>query len=112
MDRRSSAAIGLTPDVAAEAKLTGKPMNRDPSLIDALFARYGVSGLWETLPSTGVANSIYATCDVVLRVATDHRDAVSDARTESVAAPIAYSAGILSPPPLPFYHQPVLVDRP
>ena len=34
------------PDVATEAKLTGKPMNRDPSLIDALFARYGVSGTW------------------------------------------------------------------
>jgi hypothetical protein len=41
-------------------ELTGKPMNWDPSLIDALFARYGVSGPWESLPSTGVANCVYA----------------------------------------------------
>jgi aminoglycoside phosphotransferase (APT) family kinase protein len=112
MDRRSSAAIGLTPDVATEAKLTGKPMNRDPSLIDALFARYGVSGPWEPLPSTGVANCVFATRDVVLRVATDHRDAVPDARTESVAAPIAYAAGILTPRLIAFDDTRVLVDRP
>lgn len=87
-------------------------MNRDPSLIDALFARYGVSGPWETLPSTGVANDVYATRDVVLRVATDHRDAVSDARTESVAAPIAYAAGILTPRLIAFDDTRVLVDRP
>ncbi len=87
-------------------------MNRDPSLIDALFARYGVSGSWETLPSTGVANSVYATRDVVLRLATDHRDAVSDARTESVAAPIAFAAGILTPRLIAFDDTRVLVDRP
>jgi hypothetical protein len=87
-------------------------MTRDPTLIDALFARYGVSGPWEALPSTGVANCVYATRDVVLRVATDHPDAVSDARTESVAAPIAYATGILTPRLIAFDDTRVLVDRP
>ena len=87
-------------------------MTRDPALIDALFARYGVSGPWETLPSTGVANRVYATRDVVLRVATEHRDAVSDARTEAVAAPVAYATGILTPRLIAFDDTRVLIDRP
>jgi hypothetical protein len=37
------------------------------------------------------------TREIVLRIATDHSDAIPDARTESVAAPIARSAGILTP---------------
>ena len=44
---------------------------------------------WETLTWTGIANRIYATSDAVVRIATDHAEAVEDARTESVAAPIA-----------------------
>ena len=64
-----------------------------PDLIAAMFSAYGVRGAWQPLTSTGVANWIYATDDVVLRVATDHRDGVSDARTESVAAPAANEQG-------------------
>jgi hypothetical protein len=54
-----------------------------PAAIDAMFGRYGIVGPWQPLPSTGVANSIYATRDVVLRVATDHPEAIEDARTGS-----------------------------
>jgi aminoglycoside phosphotransferase (APT) family kinase protein len=82
------------------------------TVIDALFARYGVSGPWEPLPSTGLANCIYATRDVVLRVATDHPDGVPDARTESIAAPIAYAAGIVTPRLIAFDDTRTLVQRP
>jgi aminoglycoside phosphotransferase (APT) family kinase protein len=81
-------------------------------LIDAIFARHGIADAWEQLPSTGVANWIYATPDVVLRVATDHRDGVTDAHTESVAAPAAYAAGILTPRMIAFDDTRSVVDRP
>jgi aminoglycoside phosphotransferase (APT) family kinase protein len=81
-------------------------------LIDAIFSQHGISGTWEQLPSTGIANWIYATHDVVLRVATDHRDGIPDARTESVAAPAAYAAGILTPRMIAFDDTRTLVDRP
>lgn len=87
-------------------------MNLAPSVIDAMFARHGVSGPWEPLPSLGLANRIFATRDVVLRVATDHPDGVVDARTESVAAPVARAAGILTPRLIAFDDTCRLVDRP
>jgi aminoglycoside phosphotransferase (APT) family kinase protein len=80
--------------------------------IDAIFAEYRIAGAWEQLASTGVANWIYATRDVVLRVATDHPDGVPDARTESVAAPAAYAAGILTPRMIAFDDTRSLVNRP
>lgn len=87
-------------------------MNLGPRVIDAMFARHGVSGPWEPLPSLGLANRIFATRDVVLRVATDHPDGVVDARTESVAAPVARAAGILTPRLIAFDDARTLVDRP
>lgn len=87
-------------------------MHLDRELIDAMFARHGVSGPWQELPSTGVANRIFATSDVVLRVATDHPEAVPDARTESVAAPVAHAAGILTPRLIAFDDTRTLVARP
>ena len=87
-------------------------MNLSSSMVDAMFARHGVSGPWEPLPSLGLANRIFATCDVVLRVATDHPDGVVDARTESVAAPVARAAGILTPQLIAFDDTRTLVDRP
>jgi aminoglycoside phosphotransferase (APT) family kinase protein len=83
-----------------------------PDLIAAIFSAYGVRGAWQPLTSTGIANWIYSTDDVVLRVATDHRDGVSDARTESVAAPAAHAAGILTPRLIAFDDTRTLVDRP
>jgi aminoglycoside phosphotransferase (APT) family kinase protein len=80
--------------------------------VDAILARHGVPGPWSALPSTGVANRIYATATVVLRVATDHTEAVADARTESVAAPLAHAAGILTPRLIAFDDSRALVDRP
>ena len=64
------------------------------------------------LNATGLANRVYATADVVLRVATDHPDAVPDARTESVAAPAARGAGIRTPRLLAFDDSRALVNRP
>ena len=87
-------------------------MNLDPELIDAMFARHGVPGPWEVLHSTGLANWIFVTRDVVLRVATDHRDGVVDARTESIAAPVARAAGVLTPQLIAFDDTQTLVERP
>jgi aminoglycoside phosphotransferase (APT) family kinase protein len=64
------------------------------------------------MPATGVANRIYATQDVVLRIATYHAESVSDARTESVAAPVAHAAGIPTPRLIAFDDSRTLVDRP
>ena len=80
--------------------------------VDALLAAHGYEGRWSTLNATGVANRIYATADVVLRVATDHPDAEPDARTESVAAPAAHAAGIRTARLLAFDDSRALVDRP
>ncbi len=87
-------------------------MKPEARVINALFARYGVHGPWEPLPATGLVNSIYATRDVVLRVAGDHPEAVSDARTESVATPVARAAGILAPHLIAFDDSRTLIDRP
>ena len=87
-------------------------MDPTPDLVDAMFGRYGVSGPWKPLPSTGLANRVYATRDVVLRVATDHPEGVMDARTESVAAPAARRAGVLTPGLIAFDDSRTLVDRP
>lgn len=84
----------------------------EPALVDAMFEQHGVPGPWEVLPATGLANHIFATRDVVLRVATDHRDGISDALTESVAAPVARAAGILTPGLIAFDDTRTLVDRP
>lgn len=83
-----------------------------PDLIAAMFSAYGVRGAWQPLTSTGIANWIYATDDVVLRVATNHPDGVPDARTESVAAPAAHAAGILTPRMIAFDDSLTLVNRP
>jgi len=77
-----------------------------------MFSRYGIRAAWSPLPLTGIANWIYATDDVVLRVATDHPDGVPDARTESVAAPAAHAAGILTPRMIAFDDTRTIVDRP
>ena len=80
--------------------------------VDDILAHHGIGGPWETLPATGIANRIYATSDVVLRIATDHPEAVKDARTESVAAPIARAAGVPVPQLLAFDDSRRLLDRP
>src|SRR5262249_28853169 len=50
---------------------------------DAITSAHGILGRWRELPATGVANRIYVTRDVVLRVASDHPDAIADAQKES-----------------------------
>ena len=85
-------------------------MPADP--VDDILACHGLRGPWEALKATGVANRIYATKDVVLRVAMDNAEAVADARTESVAAPVALAAGVLTPRLLAFDDSRMLVDRP
>ena len=70
--------------------------------VNAIFALHGVRGAWQTLPARGIANHIFATDDVVLRIATDHPEARPDARTEVVAAPVARAHGIAVPRLLAF----------
>jgi aminoglycoside phosphotransferase (APT) family kinase protein len=94
----------------------GRPVATERSIltdpVDEILAAYRVSGPWQRLEATGVANRIYATQDLVLRVATDHRDAIVDARTESIAAPVAREAGILTPRLIAFDDSRTIVDRP
>ncbi len=80
--------------------------------VDAILALHGFAGPWTSLPATGVANRIYATDKIVLRVATEHPEAIADARTESVAAPIARAAGIKTPRLLAFDDSRTLVGGP
>jgi aminoglycoside phosphotransferase (APT) family kinase protein len=87
-------------------------MHLDHQLIDVMFSSHGIAGPWVELPSTGVANRIFATEDVVLRVATDHPEAVPDARTESVAAPVARAAGVMTPRLIAFDDTRTLIARP
>ncbi len=87
-------------------------MALSPDPVDAILSAHGIPGPWSELPSTGVANRIYATRDVVLRVATDHAEAFADARTESVAAPAARAAGIRVPRLIAFDDSWTLVERP
>src|SRR5262249_23915275 len=87
-------------------------MNYDPDLVDAMFERHGIPGPWAPMRATGVANRIYATQEVVLRVATDQAEIFWDARTESVAAPAAYAAGIQTPRLIAFDDSRTLLDRP
>src|SRR6266849_1923825 len=87
---------------------TGRHIPGDP--VDEILAAYRLSGPWQRLEATGVANRIYATQEVVLRIATDHPDAVVDARTESVAAPAAFEAGVLTPRLIVFDDSRTLTD--
>src|SRR5215831_3680242 len=89
---------------------TARLIETDP--VDEILEAYRVSGPWQRLEATGIANRIYATRNVVLRVATDHPDAIVDARTESIAAPVAREAGILTPRLIAFDDSRTLVDRP
>lgn len=85
-------------------------MLADP--VDEILASQGIQGPWKALELTGVANRVYATEDVVLRIATEHPDAVADARTESVAAPAAFAAGIMTLRLIAFDDSRRLLDRP
>jgi fructosamine-3-kinase len=80
--------------------------------VEEILRAHRINGPWAPLPATGIANRIYATADVVLRIATDHPDGVLDARTESVAAPVARAAGIKTPELIVFDDSRVLIDRP
>ena len=94
----------------------GRPVATERSIltdpVDEILAAYRVSGPWQRLEANGVANRIYATQDLVLRVATDHPDAIVDARTESIVAPVAREAGILTPRLIAFDDSRTIVDRP
>src|SRR5262249_53096420 len=102
-------AVNTQPDLGRPVETDGYILT-DP--VDEILAAYRVSGRWQRLEATGVANRIYATHDVVLRVATDHPDAIVDARTESIAAPVARAAGILTPRLIAFDDSRTIVDRP
>jgi aminoglycoside phosphotransferase (APT) family kinase protein len=80
--------------------------------VDKILSAYGLSRPWQPLAATGVANRVYATQDVILRIATDHFEANADALTESVAAPIARGAGVLTPRLIAFDNSKILTNRP
>ncbi len=80
--------------------------------IDEILDASGIKGPWESLEATGVANRIYATKEVVIRIAKEHQEALRDARTESIAAPVAYEAGVLTPRLLVFDESGQIFHRP
>jgi aminoglycoside phosphotransferase (APT) family kinase protein len=80
--------------------------------VDEILAHHGCQGPWQPLPATGVANRIYATQELVLRIAVESEEALKDARTESVAAPVARAAGVLVPRLVAFDDSGAIVDRP
>src|ERR1044071_2922285 len=84
----------------------------DAVVIDAIFTRHGERGPWAPMAATGIANRIYATDDVVLRVAVGSEESISDARTESIASPAARAAGVMTPSLLAFDDSRTLIDRP
>jgi aminoglycoside phosphotransferase (APT) family kinase protein len=80
--------------------------------VDEILTHHGCQGPWQQLPATGVANRIYATQELVLRIAVEGEEALKDARTESVAAPVARAAGVLVPRLVAFDDSGAIVDRP
>jgi aminoglycoside phosphotransferase (APT) family kinase protein len=94
-------------DSVAMARLS---RHHDP--VDTILSHHGLHGPWQELPATGIANRIYATDDLVLRVAVEGSEALNDARTESVAAPAARAAGVLVPWLIAFDESGTIVDRP
>ncbi len=80
--------------------------------VDEILDRYGIAGPWTRLTNTGVVNRVYATREVVVRIATDHPDGVRDARTESIAAPAARAVGVMTPRLIAFDDSRELIDRP
>ncbi|MBF0376258.1 MAG: aminoglycoside phosphotransferase family protein [Desulfamplus sp.] len=66
-------------------------------VINKIFKQNKINEPWHELITNGLANKIYATKNYILRIPIDHEEAINDARTESVAAPIAHSHGIKSP---------------
>ncbi|HEY9656880.1 MAG TPA: hypothetical protein V6C65_00345, partial [Allocoleopsis sp.] len=80
--------------------------------VKEIFLQYGIKGDWEAILGLGVGNRIYATSDVILRIAADHPDSLSDAYTESVAAPAARAAGVLTPRLIAFDDSQHLINRP
>ena len=57
-------------------------MPTDP--VDVILDFHGIAGPWKPLKVTGAANRIYATEDIVLRIATEHPDAVLDAHAATL----------------------------
>jgi len=88
------------------------PLARHHDPVDAILAHHGLQGPWQQLPATGIANRIYATDDLVLRIAVEGQEALDDARTESVAAPVARAAGVCVPRLVAFDDSGTVVDRP
>lgn len=80
--------------------------------VDDILAAHGMKGPWKRLTATGLANRIYATKDLVIRVAREHDEALRDARTESIAAPVAYAAGLVTPRMLVFDESGEIFERP
>lgn len=80
--------------------------------VKEILLQYGIKGDWEAILGLGVGNRIYATDDVVLRIAADHPDSFSDAYTESIAAPAARAVGVLTPRLIAFDDSRSLVNRP
>ncbi|MBI9045477.1 MAG: hypothetical protein JEZ06_13385 [Anaerolineaceae bacterium] len=56
-------------------------MENTPDPIDEILEACGIQGPWARFNATGFANRIYATKNVVIRVAREHPEALRDACT-------------------------------
>jgi aminoglycoside phosphotransferase (APT) family kinase protein len=87
-------------------------MNISNSQIDQILEANDIEGPWTRYQTTGIANWIFMTKDVVLRIAADHPDSLCDSRTESVAAPVAREAGICTPKLLKYDDSLSIINKP
>lgn len=70
-------------------------------LVHAILRHHGLEGECVRSPREGVANEVWLCGPVVVRVATDP-EYLEDFYTESVAAPVAFAHGILTPKPIAY----------
>jgi aminoglycoside phosphotransferase (APT) family kinase protein len=80
-------------------------------IIRDILRANGIFEDFAEMSSTGLANRIYATDNFVLRIPTDHAEALNDARTEAIAAPLVKRHGITTPALIAYDDSRALIDR-
>lgn len=81
------------------------------TIIKSILSANGLEDHFTELHTNGLANRIFASDTVILRIPTDHQEAMNDARTEAVAAPIARYYGIKTPRLIRYDNSCTLLDR-
>lgn len=81
------------------------------SIVKSIFVTNHINEEFIELHTSGLANRVFATQNYILRIPTDHEEAQNDARTESIAAPVAKNHGIITPKLIKYDDSCSLLDR-